>query len=76
MNKIIKVIVSPPVTTIIWLSDGGVVDSYEYTTVKLGHNDAFDEEKGILWAIAKKFMSGSDILAAIKEGKESLRKTK
>ena len=39
-------------------------------------DDTFDEEKGVLFAIAKKFMKTSDILESIKDGKQSVSRMK
>jgi len=65
MTKITYVTVHPLVTTIGW-------DDNTTTVVKSGKNDIFDMEKGVLWAIAKKFLPTSDILRAFEMSKESL----
>lgn len=66
MNLYIEwVVISPPVTTVKW-SDGTT------TWVRLGEKDSFSEEQGILFAIAKKFLSYTEIEDAIEMGKNSL----
>ena len=60
------VVISPPHTAIKW-SDGSV------TSVSLGAKDTFSESEGVLRAIAKKFLSTTDIEKAIEMGKESIK---
>lgn len=67
MSDIIEIIVKPPRTTITW-SDGS------FTTVILSNQDSFNEETGILWCIAKHYMSATDILEAILGGRDSIKK--
>jgi hypothetical protein len=58
------VVVNPLITTIIWSDD-------TTTEVKCG-NDPFDEEKAVLWAVAKKALGGStEVSDAIALGKLS-----
>lgn len=67
--RILQTIIYPLETKVIW-SDG------TKTCAKVTGNDSFDEEKGILFAIAKKFMKTSDILEAIEDGKQSVKRMK
>lgn len=63
------VVISPPVTTVKW-SDGTT------TVVRLTKEDTFNESEGILLAIAKKFLSYSEIQTAIKMGRDSFNDTR
>ena len=49
--KIERVILRPPATIVFW-SDG------DKTVVKCNKDDIYDPEKGVLWAIAKKYTNG------------------
>jgi hypothetical protein len=63
--KILQIVIIPPETRVHW-EDGSI------TKVRLEEGDAFSEEEGMLYAMLKKFIPMSEILEAIKTGKESL----
>ena len=67
--KILQTIIYPLETRIIW-SDG------TETFAEASGGDTFDEEKGVLFAIGKKFMKTSEILESIKDGKQSVSRMK
>lgn len=67
--RILQTIIYPLKTRIIW-SDG------TETFAEISGDDTFDEEKGVLFAIAKKFTKTSDILKSIEDGKNSLKRMK
>jgi hypothetical protein len=65
MLEILYVTVYALTTTIGW-SDGTT------TVAQMEKNDLFDIEKGVLYAISKKFVETTDILRAIESAKYSL----
>ena len=65
--KILQTVIYPLETRIIW-SDG------TETFAEISGDDTFDEETGVLFAIAKKFMKTLDILEAIEDGKVSVKR--
>lgn len=66
----IKYVTVYALTTTIGWSDGTT------TVAQMEKNDLFDIEKGVLYAISKKFIETSDILRAIQSGKDSLLNSK
>ena len=64
--EIVYVTVFNFVTTIGWSDGTTTVSSLD------ARKDLFDIEKGVLYGIAKKFISTSDILRAIDSGRYSL----
>ena len=69
MVKITGCVISPPHTYVFW--DDGMCTSCKYSK-----DGFYDEEKGVLYAIAKKFVPTSDILKAYKEGRDFLKENK
>ena len=66
--KILQTIIYPLKTRVIW-NDG------TETEAEISGDDTFDEDKGVLYAIVKKFLPTSEILEAIRDGKDSVKRT-
>lgn len=61
--RVKKVIVNGPATVILW-------DDNTKTVAKCSPDESFDSEKGVAIAIAKRFLSGSELKESFKSAEE------